>query len=52
MKTKTYLIGDPAVREKWKRIGRRIGYSLLALIVGFACWATGYLWGLTCFYYG
>lgn len=46
-KTKVYLIGDPEVRAKVKKVCEYIGYAVLALAVGMACWTTGYLLGLT-----
>ena len=48
----TYLIGDPAKRERVKDVAGKIAAGLGVAVIGFVLVAFGYLWGLTCFYYG
>lgn len=45
----SHIIGDPAMREK---IRKYTICSLIALAAMGASFIAGYLWGLTCFYYG
>ena len=52
-KTKTYLIGMPeATRAKLRNFWSKFGIRLLITVACVVCFAVGYLWGMTCFYYG
>lgn len=44
-----YIVGNPVVREKTRQY---VICSLIAIAAMGASFIVGYLWGLTCFYYG